>query len=109
MAGARHRHAEDPAQAVFDARISLPFYPPSHVCVRRSTVGRIVFETAERGRIMRRSDDDAVRQAVLAAAVIRQDRVRYHWRGRVTIVSIDHYFDAICREYLQSSGESGLG
>ena len=106
--GALKRHSRHPAQAVGNEGVGLLFDPFGNVSIRRPAMGRIVFEAAESRRVMRRSDDDAVRETALATAIVGENRVRDD-RGRsVTIVSIDHHVDAICCEHLQSAGKSGL-
>src|SRR5262249_39802145 len=102
------RYSQHSAQVVGNEGVGLPFYPFGDVSVRRSALGRIVFEAAESRRVMRRCDDDAVREAAFATAIVAENRVR-DYRGRsVTIVSIDHYVDAIGYQHLQSAGKSGL-
>src|SRR5262249_42887733 len=86
----------------------LSFYPFGDVSVRRSAMGRIVFETAESRRVMRWCDDDTVRETAFAIAIVGENRVRDNRSRRVTVVSIDHDFDAIRREHLQSACKSGL-
>ena len=102
------RYSRHPAQAVGNQGVRLSFYPFGDVSVRGSTVGRIVFEAAESRRVMRWCDDDAVREAVLAAAIVGENRVRDYRRRSVAIVSIDHHVDAIRCQHLQSAGKSRL-
>ena len=87
--------------------IGLSFYPFGDVSVRGSAVGRIVFEAAESRRVVRWRDDDAVREAALATAIVGENRVRDYRRRSVAIVSIDHDVDAIRRQHLQSAGKAG--
>src|SRR5262249_11561519 len=61
-------YSQHSAQVVGNEGVGLSFYPFGDVSVRRSAMGRIVFEAAESRRVMRRCDDDAVREAALATA-----------------------------------------
>src|SRR5262245_65585118 len=97
------RYSRYSAQVVGNESVGLPFYPIGDVSVRRSALGRIVFEAAESRRIMRRCDDDAVREAPLATAIVAENRVRDYRSGSVTVISIDHHVDAIGCEHLQSA------
>ena len=64
------RYSRHPAQPVGNKSIGLLFYPFGDVSVRRSAAGRIVFEAAESWRVMRWCDDNAVREAALATAIV---------------------------------------
>src|SRR5215813_6913781 len=102
------RYSRHSAQVVGNESVGLPFYPFGDVSVRRSAVGWIVFEAAKSRRVMRRCDDDAVREAAFATAIVAENRVR-DYRGRsVTVISIDHHIDAIGCKHLQSACKSGL-
>src|SRR5262245_65659458 len=102
------RYSRYSAQVVGNESVGLPFYPFGDVSVRRSAMGRIVFEAAESRRVMRRCDDDAVREAALATAIVGENRVRDD-RGRsVSVVSIDQYVDAIGYQNLESACTAGL-
>ena len=102
------RYSRHPAQAVGNESVGLLFYPFGDVSIRWSAVGRIVFEAAESRRVMRRCDDDAVREAALATAIVGENCVRDDRSRSVAIVSIDHHVDAIGRQHFQSAGKSGL-
>ena len=102
------RYSRHPAQPVGNKSVGMLFYPFGDVSVRGSAVGRIVFEAAESRRVMRWCDDDAIREAALATAIVGENCVRDDRGGSVTIVSIDHHLDAIRRQHLQSAGKSGL-
>ena len=65
----RARRSRKPLAALLD--------PAGDVGVGRPAIGRIVFEAAILGRIVRRRDDDAVGQAVVAARDCRSG-----WRAR---------------------------
>ena len=64
-------------------------------------MGRIVFEAAEPGRVVRWCDDDPVGETPAPAAVVVEHGMRDYRGRRVSIVHIDHDLDAICREHLQ--------
>ena len=49
---------------------------PGHPALRRAAVRRVVFEPPVLRRIVRRRDDDPVRQSPLPSAVVCQNRVR---------------------------------
>ena len=70
-------------------------------------MGRIVFEAAESRRIVRGRDDDAIRKSALATPVVTEDRMRDHRRGCIAVPGIDHHFDAVARQHLQCTFESG--
>src|SRR4030095_5194087 len=89
------RDSRHPAQAVGNQVVGLLFYPIGDVSVRGSAGGRIIFEAAESRRVMRWCDDDAVREAALATAIVGENRMRDYRRRSVAIVSIDHHVDAI--------------
>src|SRR6185437_4405565 len=57
--------------------------PPGHVGVRGSAVGRVVFEAAVAGRIMRGRDDDAVGETRFASAVVGENGMRDRGSGGV--------------------------
>src|SRR5262245_60983497 len=82
------------AQVVGNEGVGLPFYALGDVSVRRSAMGRIIFEAAESRRVMRRCDNDAVCEAALASAIAGEYRVRHHRIRGVTLVSIDHHVDS---------------
>src|SRR5262245_13248429 len=69
---------------------------------------RIVFESAELRRVMRWRDDDAVRQAVFATAIVSEYCVRYYRRRCIAAISIDHYIDFIRCQHFQGACKSGL-
>src|SRR5262249_62155219 len=84
------RYSQHSPQVVGNEGVGLPFYPIGDVSVRRSALGRIVFEAAESRRIMRRCDDDAVREAPLATAIVAENRVRDDRRRSGNLVSVGH-------------------
>ena len=71
------------------------------VGVGRAAVGRVVFESAVCRRIVRRRDDDAVGEAVVPAAIVRQDRVRDDRRRREAVVSWMIAFYAVGRQHFE--------
>ena len=66
-------------------RIGARLNPARHVGVGRPAVRRVVLEAAILRRVVRRRDDDAVRQPVRAAAVVHENRPRYRRCRRETI------------------------
>src|SRR6516165_7968354 len=95
------RYSQHSPQVVGNEGVGLPFYPIGDVSISGPAVGWIVFEAAESRRVMRRCDDDAIRETGLATAIVGENRVRDYRRGSVTIVSIDHHIDAIRCQHLQ--------
>ena len=81
------------ARAQQDVRSALN--PPGHVGIGRTTVGWVVLETAVLGRVVRRRNDDAVREVLVAAAVIDQDRPRDDRRRRDTPIALNDRLDAV--------------
>src|ERR1051325_3421041 len=101
-------YSRHPPQSVRDEGIRLLFYPFGDMRIRRSAVGRIVFETAEARRVMRRRDDNAVREATLATAIVGENCVRNDRSGSIAIGSIDHHFDTIRCQHFQRTRKSWL-
>ena len=66
---------------------------------------RVIFEAAESRRVVRGSDDDAIRETLVAAPVAAENRVGdYRSRG-VAIACIDHDIDAVARQHLHCTFE----
>ena len=63
-------------EAAFQKRIGPGFDPSCDVVIRRPAVWRVVLEAAIVGRIVRRCNDNAIRQPCIAAAVVSEYRVR---------------------------------
>ena len=70
---------------------------------------RIIFESAESWRIMRRRYDYTVCVTTLRPTVVAEDGVRDDWSRGIAVLGIEHYFDAVGCEHLQCSFEGGLG
>ena len=83
--------------------------PAGDIGIRRAAMGRIVFEAAFIGRIVRRADHDAVRQPGIAAVIIGEDGVADDGRRGIAVGRIDHGFDAVGGEHFQHTGESRFG
>ena len=75
LEGRGERHALRTAISAAQQFVGPVLDPVRHVGVGGATVGRIVLEAAVLGRIVRRRDDDAVGEMLLAAAVVDEDRV----------------------------------
>ena len=82
-------------QTRLEKLIRLRFDPTGNTCIRRATIGWVVFEAAITRRIMRRRDDDPVGESCLPATVVSQNRVRDDRGRRVFIPFRDHHIDAI--------------
>ncbi len=103
------RNALHPFQRPREKVIRPLLDPGRHLLVRRAAAGRVVLEPAAFRRVMRRRDDDAVREARGAAAVPGQDGVRHGGRRRVFVVARKHDLDAIGGQHLQRAGLRGHG
>ena len=71
------------------------------VGVGRAAVGRVVFEAAVFGRVVRGRDDDAVGQLLGAAAIVHEDRARDHRRRREPSSLLNDRLDAVGRQHFQ--------
>ena len=91
-------------EAAFQKPIGPGFDPSCDVVIRRPAVGRVVLEAAVVGRIVRRRDDDAVRQSCIAAAVVSEYCVRNHRGGRVFILIREHDFHTVGRQHFERAG-----
>ncbi len=77
--------------------------------VSRSAFGRVVFETTVFGRIVRRSDDDAVGKPPCLASVVRQDGMRDDGGRGVAKPFLDHDGDAGGGKDLERCRQCRLG
>ncbi len=99
------RHALHPGEPGLEqARWPCPRSKPVTAVSAGPPFGRVVLEAAVLRRIVRGRDDDPVGQAVRAAAVVGQDRVRDHRGRRVLVSGGDHDLDSVGREHLQRGG-----
>ncbi len=96
------------AQTVLEKAVGGALDHRSDIGIRRAAIGRIIFEAAILGGIMRRRDHHAVGKTAVAALVMGQDGVRDHRRRRVTIALVDHRLDAIGGKYFQRARQSRL-
>ena len=96
------------AEAVFEKAVGGALDVSRDVGIGRTAIGRIVFEAAVLGRIVRRRDHDAVGEAAVAALVVGEDGVRNHRRRRVAVVHVDHHLDAVGREHFQRARQRRL-
>ena len=94
-AGVGRRHLPDAIEAGLQEPVRLVLDPAGDVRVGRAAVGRVVLEAAVLGRVVRRRHDDAVGQAIVAAAVVDEDRVRDDRGRRVAVVGIDPDVDTV--------------
>ncbi len=108
LAGAFIGQAKDADQAGGQEIVGRVLDPAGDVDIGRAAIGRIVFEAALVRRVVRRADDDTVRQAATATAVIGQDGVGDHRRGRITALVIDPGVDVVGGQHLDGAGEGGL-
>ena len=95
-------------QVVFEIAVGGALDTRGDVGVRRAAIGRIIFEAAVFGRIVRGRDHHAIGKAALASLVGGEDGVRDHRRRRVAVVLVDHHLDAIGREHFQRARQRRL-
>ena len=99
--GRSKRHALHAVVSAAQQFVGPVLDPVRHVGVGGTAVGRVVLEAAVLGRIVRRRDDDAVREMLLAAAVIDEDGSGDD-RGRGdTLVALNDRLHSIARQDLQ--------
>ncbi len=94
---------------MFEKSVRRGFDPGGHHLIGRPPVRQVVLKTAIIRRVVRRRDDDAVRQPRGAAAVVLEDRVRHRRSWRVFVVSRDHDLDVVGGQHLERAGISGYG
>ncbi|MNI26741.1 hypothetical protein D3C73_804520 [compost metagenome] len=74
--------------------------------IGRTTVGWVVLVATALRRVVRRRDDDAIRQPRSAATVVAKNGVG-HRRGRGVLVSLcDHHRDAVGGQHLEGTRAS---
>ena len=92
-------------KAGLEKLVGLRLDPVGDGGFRRAAVGRVVFEAAVMGRIVRRRDDDAVGESGLAPAVVGENRVGND-RGRGVFVAFrDHDLHPVGRQHLKRAGQ----
>ena len=75
--------------------------PRGRVALSRATVGRIIFHPAIGRRIVRRRDDESVREAILPSAIVNENRARDDGRWREAVVRLNDRLDAIRGEHFE--------
>src|SRR5262245_23543811 len=83
--------------------------PRRRIALGRATVGRVVFEAAVSRGIVRRRNDQAVSETVLAPTVMDENRTRHDWCWCEAIVGLDNRLHSIRGENFQSSALSRRG
>ena len=81
--------------------VGAALHPGGDVGVGGAAVGRVVLEAAVLRRIVRRRDDDPVRQLRRAAAVIGEDRPRDDGRRRDAVLTLNDGLDPVRRQHLE--------
>src|SRR5262245_56471177 len=84
--GRGKRHSPYAGIAVPQQVIGPVLDPLGYVDVSRAAIGRVVLEAAVLGRVVRRRDDDAVREILLTAAVVNDNGSRNDGRRGDAIV-----------------------
>jgi hypothetical protein len=100
--------ALDAPQSVLEKAIRGALDHRSDIGIRRAAIGRIIFEPAIFGRIMRRRDHDAVGKPTVAALVMGQDGAGNNRRRRITVALVDHRLDAVGGKYFQRARQGRL-
>src|ERR1035437_9920119 len=93
----RERNMLHTAEIASEEFVGLRFYPTRDFPFCRSPMRRVILETTRVGRIMGRSNYDAIAETRLAATVVSQNRMRNHRRWRVVVFFCHHDIHAICR------------
>ncbi|MCU0282522.1 MAG: hypothetical protein MUD13_01275 [Candidatus Nanopelagicales bacterium] len=109
--GQRRAQRDPPhvAHPVSDDLVGPVLDPAGGIGVRRAAVRRVVLEAAVGRRVVRGRHDDAVGQAVRAAAVVGQDRVA-QGRGRgVAVAAVDEHGHVVGGEHLEGGDPGRLG
>src|SRR6266481_5959324 len=83
--------------------------PARYVGVGGTAITRIVFKAAILWRVVRRRDHDAVREVLLAAAVINQDGARDNWSWRDAVVSLNYCIHVVGRQNLKCGALGRFG
>ena len=107
--GFRVWHPPHPDVAVTQEPVGPLLDPLRHVGVGRATVRRVVLEAAVLGRVVRRRDDDAVREMPGATAVVHEDRARDDRCRRHALIALDDRLHAVGGEHLERRALSRLG
>src|SRR5258708_20698669 len=90
--------AFDAAQTVFKQAVGGALDFARNIGIRRTAIGRIIFEAAVLGGIMRRRNHHAVGQAILAAFVIGDNGAGNNRRRGLAIFLLDHHLYAPRRQ-----------
>ena len=102
------RPSRDAVEAGTQQRIRPVLDPAGDRSICRPSVRRVVFEAAVFGWVVRRCNDDAVRQTAGAPAVVTEDGVRDHGRWREAVLLRSHDQHAVRGEHLQRGLERRL-
>ncbi len=89
--------------------VGAVLYPLGGGGVGWAAIWRVVLEAAVFGRVVGRSDDDAVGEIVFALRVVGEDGVGECRGGSVGKAVVDHDFDVVSGEDFEGSGEGGFG
>src|SRR5690242_1640113 len=103
------RESSNATQAAQQQLVGPVLDPSRDGGVSGSSGRRVVFEATVLGWIVRRRDDDAVRQIGRAAAVVRQDRMRDGRRWRVAVGSINCTLDTVPGEHFEGRLKGRVG
>ncbi len=87
-------------QLVFKDLVGSILDQVSHISIRRASVGRIVFESSVRGRVMGRSNDYAVTERFIRP-VAGQDGVGDNRSRGITVILCNTHRNSIGGKYLQ--------
>ena len=109
--GRGERHSLHLGVAAAQQLVGSTLNPGGDVGVGWTAIGRVVLEAAVFGRIVRGSDDDAVGEVSIAAAVVDEDGPRDDGRRRHTVVTLHDGLDSIRGQHFDRGvlGRSGSG
>ena len=88
--------------------ISAVLHHFSHVGISRAAVWRVVLDTAIFRRVVRRGDDDTIRQRA-AFFVMHQNRVGNRRRRGETVVFLNDHINTVRRQHFQHGNEGRFG
>ncbi|MND84221.1 hypothetical protein D3C80_761080 [compost metagenome] len=101
--------ALDAGELVGQQFVGLGFDPLGDVGIGRTTVGGVVLVATALWRVVRRRDDDAVRQAAGATTVVAENRMGNGRCRGVLVASGNHHGHAVGRQHFKGAGTGRRG
>src|SRR5580692_9343440 len=93
-------HSSIPAAQQFICAILNPL---RHMSISRPATGWVVLEAAILRRIVRWSNDDAIREVILAPLVVNENGTRDDRRRSYSVILLDYGFDVVCSQHFKCS------